>query len=127
VLNRGYCPHLFGAELRSVLKKRVVRPVEEEASCQACEKLSLGERVYWEVVFSQRESNTSYEALIILDPACCQDLEREVKHQWTVPVKVYTLGWNMHVENESPCIVGVRRILERILLVSLCNFPITSA
>jgi hypothetical protein len=62
----------------------------EEAGCQACEQLSPGERVCWEVVFSQRESNTSYEALRILDPACCRDPEREVKHRWTVLVKVYT-------------------------------------
>jgi hypothetical protein len=51
------------------LKKWVVRPVVEEAGCQACEKISLGERVYWEVVFFQRESNTSYRALRIPDPA----------------------------------------------------------
>jgi hypothetical protein len=43
------------------LKKWVVRLMVEEAGCQAYEKLSLGERVCWEVVFSQRESNTSYE------------------------------------------------------------------
>jgi hypothetical protein len=46
-----------------VLKKQVVRPMVEEIGFQACEKLSPGERVYWEVVFSQRESNTSYRAL----------------------------------------------------------------
>jgi hypothetical protein len=62
-----------------VLKKRVVRPVVEEAGCQACEQLSPGERVCWEVVFSQRESSTSYGALRIPDPACCRDPEREVK------------------------------------------------
>jgi hypothetical protein len=60
---------LAGDESRSVLKKRVVRPVVEEAGCQAYEKLSLGERVYWEVVFSQRESNTNYRALRIPDLA----------------------------------------------------------
>jgi hypothetical protein len=42
-------------------------------------KKALGERVCWEVVFSQRESNTSYRALRIPDPACCRDPEREVK------------------------------------------------
>jgi hypothetical protein len=73
----------------------------EEASCHACEQPSLGERVYWEVVFSQRESNTSYGALRIPDLACCQDPEREVKHRWTVLVMVYTIGWNKHVGNES--------------------------
>jgi hypothetical protein len=73
----------------------------EEAGCQACEKLSLGERVCWEVVFSQRESSTNYGALRILDLACCQDLEREMKHRWTVLVKVYTPGWNRYVGNES--------------------------
>jgi hypothetical protein len=44
----------------------VVRPVVEEAGCQACEKLSPCERVCWEVVFSQRESSTSYKALEFL-------------------------------------------------------------
>jgi hypothetical protein len=63
------------------LKKWVFKPVVEEANCQAYEKLSLGERVYWEVVFSQRESSTSYGALRILDLACCRDLEREVKNR----------------------------------------------
>jgi hypothetical protein len=85
------------------LKKRVVRPMVEEAGCQACEQLSPGERVCWEVVFSQRESNTSYRALRIPDPACCRDPEREVKQSMDcVTVKVYTPGWNMHVGNESP-------------------------
>jgi hypothetical protein len=55
------------------LNKRVFRPVDEEVGCQAYEKLSLGERVCWQVVFSQRESNTSYGAPRIHDPACCQD------------------------------------------------------
>ena len=86
---------------RKWLTNQVVRPVVEEAGCQACEQLSPGERFRWEVVFSQRESNTSYEALRILDPAYCRDLEREVKHRWIVLVKVYTPGWNMHVGNES--------------------------
>jgi hypothetical protein len=63
-----------------MLKKWVVRPVVEEAGCQACEQLSPGERVCWEAFFSQRGSSTSYEALRILDLACCQDPEREVKH-----------------------------------------------
>jgi hypothetical protein len=74
--------------------------VVEEAGFQACEKLSPGERVCWEVVFSQRESNTSHGALRIPDLACCRDLEREVKNRWTVLVKVYTPGWNKHVGNE---------------------------
>jgi hypothetical protein len=52
----------------------------EEAICQAREKLFPGEGVCWEVVFLQRESNTSYEALRLPDPSCCRDLEREVKH-----------------------------------------------
>jgi hypothetical protein len=76
--------------------------VVEEAGCQASEQLSPSERVCWEVVLSQRDSSTSYEALRIHDLACCRDLEREVKHRWTVLVKVYTPGWNMHVGNESP-------------------------
>ena len=80
MLNRGCFPHLIGAESSSVLKKRVVRPMIEEVGCQACEKLSLGERVYWEVVFSQRESNTNYRSLRILDPTYCRDPESEVKH-----------------------------------------------
>jgi hypothetical protein len=84
------------------LKKWVVRPVLEEVGFEACEQLSPGERVCWEVVFSHRESNTSYRALIIPDLACCRDLEREVKHRWTVILKVYTPGWNMHVGNEIP-------------------------
>jgi hypothetical protein len=84
------------------LKKWVFKTVAEEAGCQACEKLSLGERVYQEVVFSQRESNTNCEALRIPDPTCCRDPKREVKNQWTVLVKVYTPRWNMHVGNESP-------------------------
>jgi hypothetical protein len=76
--------------------------VVEEAGCQACEQLSPGERVCWEVVFSQRESNTSYRALRILDLACCRDPEREVKQPMDcVTVKVYTPGWNRHVGNES--------------------------
>jgi hypothetical protein len=53
------------------LKNWVLRPLVEEAVCQACEKLFPGEGVYWEVVFFQRESNTSYEALRLPDPACC--------------------------------------------------------
>ena len=73
----------------------------EEAGCQACEHLSLGERVCWKVVFSQRESSTSYEAMRIPDLASFLGPEREVKHRWTVLVKVYTPGWNMHVGNES--------------------------
>jgi hypothetical protein len=47
------------------LKKQVLRHVVEEAGCQSCEKLSPGERVFLEVVFSSRESNTSYRALRI--------------------------------------------------------------
>jgi hypothetical protein len=74
----------------------------EEAIFQAYENLSPGERVCWEVVFSERESITSYEALRIHDLACCRDPEREVKHRWTVLVKVYTPRWNKHVGNESP-------------------------
>jgi len=75
----------------------------EEVGFQACEQLSPSERVCWEVVFSQREFNTSYGAMIILDLACCQDPEREVKKPMDyVTVKVYTPGWNRHVGNESP-------------------------
>ena len=85
-----------------MLKKQVVRLVVEEAIYQAYEQLPPGERVCWEVVFSQRESNTSYGALIIPNLACCRDLEREVKHRWTILVKVYTPRWNKHVGNESP-------------------------
>jgi hypothetical protein len=85
-----------------VLKKQVVRPMVEEAGCQACEQLSPGERVCWEVVFSHRESSTSYGALRIPDLANCRDPEREVKHRWTVLVKVYTSRWNRHVGNEIP-------------------------
>jgi hypothetical protein len=81
------------------LKKRVVRPVVEEAGCQAYEKLSLGERVCWEVVFSQRDSITSYRALRIPDLACYRDPEREVRHRWKMLVKVYSPGgtgmWGM--------------------------------
>jgi hypothetical protein len=62
------------------MKNWVLRPLVEEAVCQACEKLFLGEGVYWEVVFIQRESSTSYRALRLPDPACCQELEREVKY-----------------------------------------------
>jgi hypothetical protein len=40
--------------------------VVEEAGCQARENIFLGERVCWEVVFSYRESSTSYGALRIL-------------------------------------------------------------
>jgi hypothetical protein len=77
--HRCYSRHPVGAESRSVLKKWVVRPVVEEAGWQAYGQLSPSERVCWEVVFSQRKSSTSYEALRILDLACCRDLEREVK------------------------------------------------
>jgi hypothetical protein len=62
-----------------VLKKWVVGPVVEEEGFQPCEQLSLDERFCWEVVFSQRDSNTSYRALRIPDPSCCRDQEREVK------------------------------------------------
>lgn len=127
VLNHYSCPHLARAESRNVLKKWVVRLVVKETGCQACEKLSPGERVCWEVVFSQRESSTNYRTLRIPDPACCWDPEREVKHRWVVLVKVYNPGWNRHVGNDSPWVVGVRRLLERILLVALCIFPVTSA
>jgi hypothetical protein len=51
----------------------------EEVGCQACEYLSPGEKVCWEVVFSQRESRTIYGALRILDLACCRDPKREVE------------------------------------------------
>jgi hypothetical protein len=52
--------------------------------------------------FSPRESPTpATGALRIPDLACCRDPEREVKHRWTVLVKVYTPGWNRHVGNES--------------------------
>jgi hypothetical protein len=54
------------------------------------------------VVFSQREFNTNYDALRIIDLACCRDLEREVKQSMDyVIVKVYTPEWNKHVGNES--------------------------
>ena len=63
----------------------------------------LPERVCWEVVFSQRESNTSYGAMRIHDPTCFRDPEREVKQTMDcVTVKVYTPGWNGKVGNESP-------------------------
>jgi hypothetical protein len=62
------------------MKNQVVRPLVEEAFCQACEKPFLGEGVCWEVVFFQRESSTSYGALRLPDLACCRDPEREVKH-----------------------------------------------
>jgi hypothetical protein len=110
-----------------VLKKWVVRHMVEEEGCKACEHLSLGEILCLEVVFSQRDSNTSYRALIIPDLAYCRDLEREVKHRWTILVKVYTPGWNRHVGNESLSVVGVRRFPERLLSVSLCRFLVTSA
>jgi hypothetical protein len=67
-----------GASWTSLKVREVI--VVEEAGCQACEKLPPGERVCWEVVFSQRESSTSYRALRLPDPACCRDPEREVKH-----------------------------------------------
>jgi hypothetical protein len=74
----------------------------EEASCHAYEQLSPCERVCWEVVFSQRESSTSYGALRIPDPLCCRDPEREVKQLIDcMIVKVYTPRWNRHVGNES--------------------------
>jgi hypothetical protein len=65
---------------QKVLKNRVLRPLVEEAFCQACEKLLPGEGVCWEVVFFQRESSTSYGALRLPDPAYYRDPEREVKH-----------------------------------------------
>jgi hypothetical protein len=52
----------------------------KEIGCQACEHLSPSERVFWEVVFSQRESSTSYGALRLPDPAYFRDPKREVKH-----------------------------------------------
>ena len=100
----------------------------EEAGFQACEKLSRGERVCWEVVFSQRESNTIYGALRITDSTYCRDSEREVKQSMDFAiVKVYTPWWNKHVVNDIPGVVGVRRLLGRILPVALCSFPVTSA
>ena len=55
------------------------------------------------MVFSERESNTSYGALRIPDPTYCRDPEREVKQSMDcVTVKVFSPGWNMHVGNESP-------------------------
>jgi hypothetical protein len=57
------------------LKNRVLRPLYEEAVCQAHEKLFPGEGVCWEEVFFQRESNTNYRALRLPDLACCQDPE----------------------------------------------------
>ena len=45
----------------------------EEEGCQACEKLSLGKIFRWGSDFSWRESNTSYGALRIPDPAYCRD------------------------------------------------------
>jgi hypothetical protein len=63
------------------LKNQVLRPLVEEAVCQACEKLFPGEGIYWEVVFFQRESSTSYGALRLPNPAYCRDPEREaMKH-----------------------------------------------
>jgi hypothetical protein len=100
--------------------------VVEEEGCEACEHLSPGERACWEVVFFESKSSTSYRALRIPNLACCQGPEREVKHRWTMLVKMNTLGRNMHVGNEISLVVGVRRILERILLVALCIFPVTS-
>jgi hypothetical protein len=52
----------------------------EEAGCQVYKQLFPGEGVCWEVVFSQRESITSYGALGLPNPARCQGPEREVKH-----------------------------------------------
>jgi hypothetical protein len=77
--HRCYSRHPVGAESRSVLKKWVVGPVVEEASCQAFGQLSPSERVCWEDVFSQRKSSTSYRALRIPNPPCFRDPEREVK------------------------------------------------
>jgi hypothetical protein len=37
-------------------------------------------------------------------------------------VKVYTPWWNKHVVNDIPGVVGVRRLLRRILPVALCSF-----
>jgi hypothetical protein len=95
----------------------------EEAGCQECEKLPPSERVCWEVVFRQRESITSFRALRIPDLTCFRDPEREVKQTMDcVTVKVYTPGWNGKVGNESPWVVGIRRFLERILLVAFWSF-----
>jgi hypothetical protein len=57
----------------SLVEERV-----EEPGCQAYEKLTPSESVCGEVVFSQRESNTSYRSLRILDLAYSRDPEREV-------------------------------------------------
>jgi hypothetical protein len=50
--------------------------------------------------FFQRGSITNYEALEFLIRPVARDPEREVKHRWTVLVKVYAPGWNRHVGNE---------------------------
>jgi hypothetical protein len=73
----------------------------KKAGCQVCEWLFPGERVCWEVVPPRESPSTSYGALRVPDPAYCRDPEREVKHRWTVLVKVYTPGgagmWGMRV------------------------------
>jgi hypothetical protein len=61
------CPCVEEREWRSGLSCLWI----EEAGCQACEQLSLGERVCWGSDFSWRESSSSYKAQIILDLACC--------------------------------------------------------
>jgi hypothetical protein len=95
-------PYLVGIESK-LAEERVVRPVVEEAGCEACDHLSSGERVCWEVVFSQRESNTNYRTLRIPNLAYCREPEREVKQSMDcVTLKVYTPRWNRHVGNEIP-------------------------
>jgi hypothetical protein len=110
-LSRGVC---WRSRLSGLwLKMQVVRPVS--SSLQERESL-LGSSFLLERVQHQlRSSEISWSSLFPRP-------KREVKHRWNVLVKVYTPGWNMHVGNESPWVVGVSRLLEKILPVVLCSF-----
>jgi hypothetical protein len=75
--------------------------LEEEAGCQACEKLSPGERVCWGSDFSWREPNSSYSALRIPVQPVVEALEGKWTADGLLREKVaHFLGWDMHVGNE---------------------------
>jgi hypothetical protein len=74
---------------------------KEEAGCQSCEQLSLGERGCWGSDFSWREPNNSYSAMRILVHSVAESLEGKWGSRRTVEQRRGTLpGVGQHVGNE---------------------------